>query len=111
MFVAAPLLLSLAAMPHAQEHAPLGTEVRAEFRIFSGTEEITSSTRLRIMPTGKRDQPTSVRESATLVAQLTPGIYDVQALHVRQASIVGIHWAERLVLMYYPDEGGRHLEG
>ena len=57
MRAAALLFLPLATMPHAQERGVAPTQVRAEFRIFSGTEEITASTRLRIMPTGTRDRP------------------------------------------------------
>jgi hypothetical protein len=108
MRAAALLLLSLATPHAAQEAVP--QQVRAEFRIFSGTDEITASTRLRIMPTGTRARPTTVAEGAPLVVEVTPGIYDVQALLVQQGSIVSIRWAERLVLMYYPDEQGRHLE-
>ena len=106
---AATMFLLLAAMPHAQE-PKVPTQVRAEFRVFAGTEEITASTRLRIMPTGARDRPMGIPEGARLVTDLPPGIYDVQALRHRQGAIVGIRWAERLVVMYYPDEGGRHLE-
>ncbi len=110
MLVAATLLLSLVAAAHAQDREVSPTQVRAEFRIFSGFEEITASTRLRIMATGTRDRPTTLAEGATLGVNLAAGIYDVQALRLQQGSIVGIRWAERLVVMYYPDEGGRHLE-
>jgi hypothetical protein len=110
MYAAAMLLLSLAATTHAQDRSAPAGPVRAEFRIFSGVEEITASTRLRLMPTGTRDRPTTLAEGATLAADLTAGIYDVQALRLQQGSIVGIRWAERLVIMYYPDEDGRHLE-
>lgn len=109
MYAAVMLLLSLAVM-HAQDHSASSTPVRAEFRIFSGAEEITASTRLRLMPTGTRDRPTTLAEGATRAADVAAGIYDVQALRLRQGSIVGIRWAERLVIMYYPDENGRHLE-
>ena len=109
MRLSAPLIVFLAAVPHAQE-PKVPTQVRAEFRIFSGTEEITASTRLRIMPTGARERPMALPEGPRLVADLAAGIYDVQALRHRQGAIVGIRWAERLVVMYYPDEGGRHLE-
>jgi hypothetical protein len=109
MHGAVTLFVFLAALPHAQE-PKLPTQVRAEFRIFSGTDEITASTRLRIMPTGARDRPMALPEGPRLVTDLTAGIYDVQALRHRQGAIVGIRWAERLVVMYYPDEAGRHLE-
>lgn len=84
--------------------------VVAEFRIFAGTEEITATTRLRVMPTGARDKSLVVSEGKRLVASVPPGIYDVQALRLRSEGIVAIRWAERLVVMHYPDEAGRHLE-
>jgi hypothetical protein len=84
--------------------------VTAEFRVFAGTEEITAATKLRIMPTGTRDKPQAIRDGKRLLTTLTPGIYDVQALRFRPEGIVAIRWAERLVIMQYPDEAGRHLE-
>jgi hypothetical protein len=110
MRTAAMLVLSLAAWPHVQDRGLSPAHVRAEFRIFAGHEEITGSTRLRIMPTGTREQPTTLTEGAALATNVAAGIYDVQALRLKQGSIVGIRWAERLVVMYYPDEAGRHLE-
>jgi len=84
--------------------------VTAEFRVFAGSEEITATTRLRIMPTGTRETPLTVAESKRLVTTLAPGIYDVQALRLQREGIIAIRWAERLVIMHYPDEAGRHLE-
>jgi hypothetical protein len=84
--------------------------VTAEFRVFAGTEEITTTTRLRVMTTGSRDHSATVEEGKRLIIDVPPGIYDVQALRLRPEGIVAIRWAERLVMMHYPDEGGRHLE-
>jgi hypothetical protein len=93
-----------------QQPEPPPAQVRAEFRVFAGAEEITASTRLRVMPTSKREHATTIEEGKQLSVTLAAGIYDVQALRLRQDAIVAIRWAERLVMMYYPDEGGRHLE-
>jgi hypothetical protein len=84
--------------------------VTAEFRIFAGAEEITATTRVRVMPTGTREKSLTLPEGKRLLAALAPAIYDVQALRLRPEGIVAIRWAERLVIMHYPDEGGRHLE-
>lgn len=84
--------------------------VVVEFRVFAGAEEITHSTRLRLMPTGARDKASTMPEGRAHVASVPPGIYDVQALRMRSEGIVAIRWAERFVVMHYPDEGGRHLE-
>jgi hypothetical protein len=88
----------------------LSAPVTAEFRVFAGGGEITATTRLRIMPTGTREKPLTVGEGKRLLTTLPPGIYDVQALRLRPEGIVAIRWAERLVIMNYPDEAGRHLE-
>jgi hypothetical protein len=88
----------------------MAAPVTAEFRVFAGSEEITATTRLRIMPTGTREKSLTAREGKRLVTALAPGIYDVQALRLRPEGIVAIRWAERLVIMHYPDEAGRHLE-
>jgi hypothetical protein len=100
------LVLSVSAPVRAQDPAP----VTAEFRVFAGTEEITATTRLRLMPTGEREKASMLAEGKSLSASVTPGIYDVQALRMRPEGIIAIKWAERLVVMHYPDEAGRHLE-
>jgi hypothetical protein len=104
-----PLVFLVAAPARAQVPPPAG-DVTAEFRVFAGQEEITATTRLRVMPTGKRERVTAVAQGPHPSATLAPGIYDVQAFRMRQDAVVGIRWAERLVVMQYPDEGGRHLE-
>jgi hypothetical protein len=106
MRVAALLAVMTTALVRGQSADP----VTAEFRVFDGTTEISASTRLRVMPTGRRDSVISVDAGHHLATALAPGIYDVQALRLRQESIAAIRWAERLVIMRYPDEGGRHLE-
>ena len=49
-------------------------------------------------------------DAADGAIDLTPGIYDVQAVREDAGQVVSVRWAERLVIMPYPDEGGRHLE-
>lgn len=88
----------------------LSAPVTAEFRVFAGNEEITATTKLRVMPTGTREKPLTLSDGKRLLTTLAPGIYDVQALRFRPEGIVAIRWAERLVIMHYPDEAGRHLE-
>jgi hypothetical protein len=103
-------LLAVTSLHAQQPNSPSTSSVLTEFRIFNGTEEITEHARLRVMPSGKRDKAISLEAGRTLVTELTPGIYDAQAFYTQDGSIVGIRWAERLVVMHYPDEGGRHLE-
>jgi hypothetical protein len=83
-----------------------------ELRVFNGTAEVTSHTRVTVHRAGDRGQPlaqaTGGRNGIEL--QVPEGIYDVQAIEERDGQVVNIHWANRLVVMPYPDEAGRHLE-
>ena len=51
-----------------------------------------------------------VVEGGPLAADLPAGIYDVQAVRQQAGQVVSVRWAEKLVVMAYPDEAGRHLE-
>jgi hypothetical protein len=42
--------------------------------------------------------------------KVPPGIYDAQVVRERDRQVLSIRWAQRLVVMPYPDEGGHHLE-
>ena len=83
-----------------------------ELRVFNGVEDVTSQTRVAVHRSGDRTSPVvqlGVGHSP-LAAEIPPGIYDVQAIRVRDGRVLNIRWAQRLVVMPYPDEGGRHLE-
>ena len=85
--------------------------VPAAFRIFDGTTEVGAETRLQIRKSGTADEGTGpILDGPWLKAELAPGIYDVQALHQRSGRVVNVRWAERLVIVRYPDEGDEHLE-
>jgi hypothetical protein len=103
--IAAPLL---AAVLSAQVPAPGGTTVRTEFRVFDGKAEVTAVTRLRVVPAGRRDA--AARAVQLPATPLAPALYDVEARRLDPAGVISIKWAERLAVMYYPDEGGQHLE-
>jgi len=83
-----------------------------ELRVFNGGEEVTIQTRVAIHPAGDRGRPLVLLEAGhrTLTAGVPPGIYDVQAIRVKDGRVTAIRWAERLVVMAYPDESGHHLE-
>jgi hypothetical protein len=103
-------VLALAAAFEARQPQTSQPPVTTEFRVFAGREEITHTSRLRIAPSGVREGMIAVGPAKRLTVSLSPGIYDVQAFRTREDAIVGIKWAERLVVMNHPDEGGRHLE-
>jgi hypothetical protein len=110
VLVAVSLVASLitTAAPSPQS-AQSTTPIRTEFRVFDGTREVTTQTRLRVRPSGSSEEGRVV-DGGELRLELPPGIYDVQAVRQESGQVVGIRWAERLVVMPYPDEGGRHLE-
>jgi hypothetical protein len=109
------LLLALALAGHGPaQDTVAGTSgtLTLEVRVFNGSEEVTAHTRLTVHRAGDRTEPLAQVTSALGRAQLkiAPGIYDVQAIHEREGRVLNIRWANRLVLMPYPDERGHHLE-
>ena len=107
-----PLLLTIAigvALPAARQSQPRPGVIRTEFRVFHGATEVTSDLRLRIRPSGSTETG-RVLDSPPFTIDLPAGIYDVQAVRRRAGEVVNVRWAERLHVMPYPDEGGRHLE-
>ena len=102
--------VTLAAATAAGQPQPArGETIRTEFRVFNGTAEVSGETRLRVRPSGSSETG-RVIESGRLAIDLPPGIYDVQAVRQQAGQVTNVRWAERLVIMAYPDEGGRHLE-
>ena len=99
----------LTVVPAARQSPPRRETIRTEFRIFDGTTDVSGETRLRIRPSGSTETG-HVLESGALATDLLAGIYDVQAVRQRSGQVVSVRWAEKLVVMAYPDEGGRHLE-
>ena len=83
-----------------------------ELRVFNGSEEVTPHTRITVHRAGERGDPLMHTTSADGRAQVQvpAGLYDVQAVHERDGRVVNIKWANRLVVMAYPDERGHHLE-
>jgi hypothetical protein len=90
-----------------QSAAPLTLRIR----VFNGPDEVTTETRVSVFKAGERQTPMAeVRGSGVVETSVVPGIYDAQAIHEREGRVVNIRWAERLIVMPYPDEGGQHLE-
>jgi hypothetical protein len=83
-----------------------------EIRVFAGTVDVTGETRVTIHRAGERGQPVgqvAAIEPRVLV-KVPPGIYDAQAVREKDGQVLNIRWAQRLVVMPYPDEDGHHLE-
>lgn len=83
-----------------------------EVRVFNGAEDVTGRTRLTVHRAGERREsiPHSRSGDGRVQLSVPAGIYDVQAIEERDGKVVNIRWANRLVVMPYPDEQGHHLE-
>jgi hypothetical protein len=90
---------------------PSPTALSLHIRVFSGSEEVSTETRVTVFKAGERQSPVAEsRPGMPLEASVAAGSYDAQAIHERDGRVVAIKWAERLLVMPYPDEDGRHLE-
>ena len=80
-------------------------------RVFSGSDDVSAETRVTVFRAGERQSPVAEsRPGMALDADVAAGSYDAQAIRERDGRVVAIKWVERLLVMPYPDEGGRHLE-
>lgn len=99
------LVLSLAATVGGQARLTL------EIRVFQGAEEVTGHSRVTVHRSGERTAPVATIAGGTrTLVQVEPGLYDAQAIREGQGRALDIRWAERMVVMAYPDEAGHHLE-
>jgi hypothetical protein len=103
-------VLALAALAHLGPRDAPG--ILLELRVFNGPLEVSANTRITVHRAGDRGEPVAVSAGGAAGAEfeVPEGIYDVQAIEERDGTVVNIQWANRLVVMPYPDEGGRHLE-
>ncbi len=87
-------------------------QLTLELRMFSGAEEVTAQTRATVHRAGDRGEPLlqAAPSDGRIELRVPAGIYDVQAIHERDGRVLNIRWANRLVVMPYPDERGHHLE-
>jgi hypothetical protein len=105
--LAAALLVSQTTLLSQSTQQMLTLEVRA----FRGTDDVTHETRITLHKAGDHAQAVAqVPIGAPPMMKVPPGIYDAQAIQEQDRRVVNIRWAERLVVMPYPDEAGHHLE-
>jgi hypothetical protein len=103
--------LPLLVLPMALAQAP-APQLSLELRVFLGTEDVTSEVRISMHRAGERTAGMAegqLREGRYTFS-VPAGIYDAQIVREREGRVLNIRWAERLIVMPYPDEGGRHLE-
>src|SRR5687767_9185584 len=103
-----PRLCLLAIALTIAQPAPLLT---LEIRVFRGSDDVTSQSRVTVHRAGERGQPVAQAPAGTpSKMRVAAGIYDAQAVQQQETRVISIRWAERLVVMPYPDEEGHHLE-
>ena len=91
--------------------APFQQSITLEVRTFDGMADVSDATRVIVHRAAQRDQPVGqINPGARPMITVPPGIYDAQALREQSGRLANIRWAERLVVMPYPDENGHHLE-
>jgi hypothetical protein len=92
--------------------APALRAIELEVRVFDGEKEVTSETRVTVHRAGERSTAFATMQlrEGRMAMDLPQGIYDVQVVQEADGRVVKIRWAERLVVMPYPDEEGHHLE-
>lgn len=104
------LALLLSASTSAQSGAQAQGPLRMEIRIFNGFDEVTPTTAVQMYPAGSRDKPLpTTRSGQSLVAEVSPGAYDVQATWQPDGKVIGMRWALGLYVERYPDEAGRYI--
>lgn len=102
----------LAVSGHVRPAYAQSNKLLLELRTFDGADEVTAHTRITLQRAGARAEPLANTTSpdGPVQLQVPSGIYDVQAIHERDGRVLNIRWANRLVVMPYPDEAGQHLE-
>ena len=87
--------------------------IALELRVFDGAKDVAAESSLTVYEAGNRAEHLALfaRGNLKTKTDVPPGLYDVQAIRYQDAGeVASVRWRERLVVMAYPDEGGRHLE-
>jgi len=101
-----PLVLALALVLSLQQ-----ASITLVVRVFNGVDEVTSESRVNIFKAGDRQAAIAeARAKRVVETSVGQGMYDAQVIREREGRVLNIRWAERLLVMPYPDEAGRHLE-
>ena len=86
-------------------------QLKLEIRTYRGTEDVSAATRVIVHRAGQREKPVGqISPGTKRIIGVIPGVYDAQAVHEKDGRVLNIRWAERFLVMPYPDEGGHHLE-
>ncbi len=102
------LLVWLSFSGAPQDARPLSLDVR----VFDGTTDVTSATRVTAYEAGTRTAPRQLPMTSGGERQiaLPSGRYDVQLIHEDAGRVLGVRWTSLRLLVGYPGAHGRHLE-
>ena len=90
---------------------PVQEQLKLEIRTYRGTEDVSAATRVIVHRAGQREKPVGqISPGKRTTLGVVPGVYDAQAIHEKDGRVLNIRWAERFLVMPYPDEDGHHLE-
>ena len=90
---------------------PAQEQLKLEIRTFRGTEDVSAATRVIVHAAGQREKPVGhISPGKRRTIGVVPGVYDARAIHEKDGRVLNIRWAERFLVMPYPDEDGHHLE-
>ena len=92
----------------AQSSAPVELIVR----VFDERDEITAHCQIAVYTADTRDAPLvpDLRPGTGHHVEVEPGLYDLQITCREPGDTVVIEWAGHLSVLWYPDEGGHHVE-
>ena len=92
----------------AQSSAPIELIVR----VFDELDDVTAHCQIAVYPADTREAPLvpELRPDIGHHVEVEPGLYDLQITWRGPGDTVAIEWAEHLSVLWYPDEGGRHVE-
>lgn len=90
---------------------PAQEQLKLEIRTFRGAEDVSAATRVIVHRAGEREKPVGqILPGKRRTIEVMPGVYDAQAIHEKDGGVLNIRWAQRFLVMPYPDEDGHHLE-
>src|SRR5207237_7990287 len=87
---------------------PSSAMLSLHIRVFSGSEEVSTDTRVTVFKAGERQSPVAESRPGTpLDASVAPGSYDAQAIRERHGRAVASQWVARRPGAGEADEPGR----
>ena len=106
------LVVLVCLLAQAGAGAQSSASVELIVRVFNELDEVTAHCQIAVYVADTRDAPLvpDLRPGMGHHVEVEPGLYDLQITWRGPGDTVAIEWAEHLSVLWYPDEGGRHVE-